>query len=50
MISAHVASSSSQDWIGTWKTSSAFKPGSVARNTALSEFEQKVDLPIFVCP
>lgn len=50
VTSAQAASSSSQDWMGAWNTSSAFKPGSVARNSAPSACEQKVDFPIFVCP
>src|SRR5271166_1975371 len=48
--SAQAFSRSSHDWTGTWYTSSAFSPGSVARKSAPSDCAQNVDLPIFVCP
>src|ERR1017187_10511589 len=49
-ISAQAASSSSQERMGAWKTSRAFSPGSVARNSAPSVCAQVLDFPILVCP
>src|SRR5579885_1496442 len=49
-ISAQAFRRSSQERMGTWKTSSAFNPGSVARNRAPSARAQVLVLPIFVGP